>query len=177
MQGKSADRGRGGIMSKGTGKSKKAGKVWLVIIVVLMLAGVIGNVLDENPEFMGGNVSGSRLAVLNTDSERLSDLDGIEAQEGYHYYKITIEYYNSGAQAASHYQLMGYFSGKGYDDIYESDRYDSGNPFEEAALEILPAGKSGSIERYIQVKDGVSSIKFEYFDSSSSGRKKTTINL
>ena len=88
-------------MSKGTGNSKKAGKVWLVIIVVLMLAGVIGNVLDENPEFMGGNVSGSRLAVLNTDSERLSDLDGIEAQEGYYYYKITIEYYNSGAQAAS----------------------------------------------------------------------------
>lgn len=165
-------------MSKSAGNARKGGRLWVVIIAAVILAGVIGNILDENPDFLsGGKVNGNRLAVLSTDARKLDGLDGREAQTGYHYYEITIEFYNSGSEAAGNYQLMGYFSGKNYDDVYDCDGDDSANPFEEAALGILPAGKSGKTVRYIQVRDGVTSLKFEYYDSSSTGSKKTTINL
>lgn len=130
------------------------------------------NTEDGSNEETEGSQAGyyqwyTRMIVVKIEAELLGDTyKGSTAEEGYQFYRLSIQIKNEGTMSGSGGQIYIYFEGTDYKEA-EDFREEENRDVSELAYsnyEVIPAAQSGTVSRVIQVKNGITEVNMVYSD-------------
>ena len=156
------------------------GSIFLVLGIIFLAVTLQLWIKRLVPGMMTADTGGSYCTLEPIGSERLGDTcEGAQAEEGYTFYRLDFQVTNEGDETRY---------GDNYYGIYfneDNDRYndvldwwhteeEESRPrylFEDYDYTYLPAGRTGTYQKVVQILDGVKSFTVDYYPGDSSGER------